>query len=83
MPGVTLTAPGGAFFAFARIEGVDDSTTFAEKLLRESGVALTPGAAFGEGGEGHLRLCFASTEATLTQAIDRLDAWFSSWPGVV
>jgi aspartate/methionine/tyrosine aminotransferase len=76
MPRISVSAPAGAFFAFARVDGVDDSTDFAESLLRSSAVALTPGSAFGAGGEGHLRLCFASTESTLTEALARLANFF-------
>jgi aspartate/methionine/tyrosine aminotransferase len=42
------------------------------QLLRETGVALAPGSAFGAGGEGYVRLCFASSEDTLARALDRL-----------
>lgn len=77
MPGIAVTPPRGAFFAFPRIAESIDSAAFAEELLRGCGVALTPGSAFGEGGEGHLRLCFASTEATLSQALERLSAFFA------
>jgi aspartate/methionine/tyrosine aminotransferase len=70
--GVTLPEPLGAFYAFPRIDGLTDSTALTAELLQESGVALAPGAAFGAAGEGHLRLCFAASEATLTEALARL-----------
>jgi aspartate/methionine/tyrosine aminotransferase len=70
--GVGVAAPAGSFFAFFTIEGVTDSAAFAADLLRETGVALAPGAAFGPGGEPALRLCFASTEATIAESLDRL-----------
>jgi aspartate/methionine/tyrosine aminotransferase len=78
LPGVTLADPRGAFYAFARVEGLADSASFALELLRETGVALAPGAAFGEGGEGHIRLCFAASEATLASALERVRS-FSRW----
>jgi aspartate aminotransferase len=78
MPGVSVIAPRGAFFAFAKVHGVEDSTAFAEQVLRGSGVALTPGAAFGESGEGYVRLCFAAREETLTPALAQLGAFMSS-----
>jgi aspartate/methionine/tyrosine aminotransferase len=77
MPGLSLVAPSGAFFAFARVEGLTDSASFAETLLRESGVAVTPGSAFGEGGEGHFRLCFAASEGTIAEALDRIGTYFA------
>lgn len=70
--GVRIAAPAGSFFAFFTVDGVADSAAFALKLLHESGVALAPGSAFGPGGETALRLCFASTEGTIAESLDRL-----------
>ena len=70
--GVSLPPPEGAFYAFARIEGLDDSSALALALVRNAGVALAPGAAFGDSGEGHLRLCFAASDATVTEALTRM-----------
>ncbi len=75
IPSVTLPDPEGAFYAFPHVSGAEDSTAFASELLRETGVALAPGAAFGASGEGHVRLCFAASEATLADALDRLRAF--------
>ena len=74
IPGVTLLEPEGAFYAFFRIEGLKDSAAFTEKLVRDTGLALAPGAGFGDGGEGYVRLCFAVGEDTLTAALERLTA---------
>jgi aspartate aminotransferase len=70
--GVSLPEPEGAFYAFPRIDGLTDSARFAVDLLRDTGVALAPGAGFGASGEGHARLCFAATEETLSKALVRL-----------
>ena len=72
IPGVTLPEPQGAFYAFPRIEGMSDSAAFTAKLVNDTGLALAPGAGFGEAGEGHVRLCFAVTRETLAQALARL-----------
>ena len=72
LPGVTLPEPLGAFYAFPRVEGLADSTALTSDLLQKTGLALAPGVAFGAAGEGHVRLCFAATETTLTDALDRL-----------
>jgi aspartate/methionine/tyrosine aminotransferase len=72
VPGVSLPETQGAFYAFPRIEGLTDSARFAVDLLRDTGVALAPGAGFGASGEGHVRLCFAATEETLSKALTRL-----------
>jgi aspartate aminotransferase len=75
LPGVWLPEPAGGFYAFPKVEGLEDSMAGALDLLRETGVALAPGSAFGEGGEGHLRLCFAGSEAVLVPALQRLRGW--------
>ena len=72
VPGVIVPEPLGAFYAFPQLEGVTDSATFAAELLRETGVAVAPGAAFGPSGEGSIRLCFAAREATIAEALRRL-----------
>ena len=51
---------------------------FAASLLRATGVAIAPGTAFGPSGEGFIRLCFAASEATITEALVRLAAYVSS-----
>jgi aspartate/methionine/tyrosine aminotransferase len=72
LPGVTLPNPQGAFYAFPKFDFVTDSAAFTVELVRETGVALAPGVGFGRDGEGYIRVCFASTEATVTAALDRL-----------
>ncbi len=73
LPGIRCTAPDGAFYAFADIRGTgfSDSAAFTEWLLREAGVAVTPGTAFGPGGEGHVRLSFATSRAVIEEALER------------
>jgi aspartate aminotransferase len=71
VPSVRLAEPDGAFYAFFRIDGLTDSTAFTSRLVRETGVALTPGAAFSDGGEGYVRLCFAAREQTVAEALTR------------
>jgi aspartate/methionine/tyrosine aminotransferase len=72
LPGVSLPEPQGAFYAFPEFSAITDSTAFTAALVRETGVALAPGAAFGGDGEGYIRVCFASTEATVGEALSRL-----------
>jgi aspartate/methionine/tyrosine aminotransferase len=71
VPRVVLPEPEGAFYAFPQIDGLTDSTGFTARLVRETGVAFTPGVAFGEAGEGHIRICFAASETTVTEAMAR------------
>lgn len=71
-PRVRIALPEGAFYAFFAVDGMRDSLAFARMLIDQAGVGLAPGAAFGTGGEGHLRLCFANSPALLSQALDPL-----------
>lgn len=80
IPGVTTPRPEGAMYAFMRIAGCTDSLALAKKLLHEARVGVAPGRAFGESGEGCLRLCFAVEEATLREAIGRIAAYFRLHP---
>ncbi len=58
--GVRVTKPKGTFYIFPDFSelGIEDKT-FAEELLRETGVCTTPGSAFGVAGQGHLRISFS------------------------
>jgi aminotransferase len=71
--------PRGAYLMFPKIllkEG-KDSNSFCKKLLKDAKVSTTPGVAFGETGESHLRLSFCVTEEMITKAFDRMDKYFS------
>ena len=70
--GVTAPRPDGAFYLFPRIEGLDDSFTFCRRLLEETRVGLAPGVAFGAGGEGSIRICYAAESSILEPAMERL-----------
>ncbi|MDR3737688.1 MAG: pyridoxal phosphate-dependent aminotransferase [Terracidiphilus sp.] len=72
MPGVTLPSPDGAFYVFPRIDGLADSFDFCERLLLETRVGLAPGVAFGAGGEGSIRLCYAVEAGILEPALARI-----------
>jgi len=72
--GIRLAAPDGAFYAFIGVDGLRDSLALALSLVRDHGVALAPGNAFGEAGEGYLRLCFAQAPERIERAMHRLRA---------
>ncbi len=76
LPGVRCPLPEGAFYAFADIRGTGFPTSadFASWALDAAGVALTPGSAFGPGGEGHVRLSFATSRQVIEEAVTRLSA---------
>jgi aspartate aminotransferase len=77
IPRLSLPSPEAAFYAFIRVAGMHDSVAFAKDLLIKTGVGLAPGAAFGEGGDDYLRLCFAATLPTLERAFDRLESFLA------
>lgn len=79
MPGVTVPQPEGAFYLFPRIAGVQDSFQFCRQLLEQTRVGLAPGSAFGEGGEGAVRICYAAERAILEEALERLGKFLNSW----
>jgi aminotransferase len=72
--GLSTFEPRGAFYAFPNIRasGMDDET-FAEKLLREESVAVVPGNAFGPGGEGFARMCYATEYTKIEEALHRME----------
>jgi len=72
IPGITAPRPDGAMYLFLKVEGCTDSLALAKSLLHSARVGIAPGAAFGAGGEGHLRLCFAQSEARIREASTRL-----------
>ncbi len=69
---VEVARPEGAFYAFFRVAGIDDSLAFAKEALRRAKVGLAPGSAFGPMGEGYLRLCFARDPQIIAEAVERL-----------
>jgi aminotransferase len=76
--GLTTFEPRGAFYAFPQIttSGMDDET-FAEKLLHEEQVAVVPGNAFGPGGEGFVRCCYATAYEQIEEALHRLERFMN------
>ena len=66
-----MPRPDGAFYLFPKLEGLTDSFDFCKRFLLEQKVGLCPGVAFGEGGEGSIRICYASGMEILEPAMDR------------
>jgi len=78
--GFRCLPPAGAFYAWVNIE---DTGLSAEELCRimleEAGVAAIPGAAFGEAGKNFVRFSFASSTATLKEAVERIQRVAAAW----
>jgi len=76
--GLPTFEPRGAFYAFPdiRASGMDEET-FAETLLKEESVAVVPGSAFGPGGEGFVRACYATEYSKIEEALFRMERFMS------
>ena len=79
MEGITVPTPDGAFYLFPRIDGLTDSFAFCKRLLEETRVGLAPGVAFGAGGEGSVRICYAAELSILEPAMERFGKFLRSW----
>ena len=72
--GLRCFEPRGAFYTFPSIEATGlSSEEFAERLLREEKVAVVPGSAFGECGEGYVRCSYAASLSELEEALKRME----------
>jgi aspartate aminotransferase len=77
LPDLPFIRPQGAFYVYFRVDGlfgdeVRDATTWCSELLRREGVALVPGAAFGD--DRWVRMSIASSDQQLTDALNRIAA---------
>jgi aspartate aminotransferase len=73
IPGITCLTPPGAFYVFPNITAFgQDSATVANRLLNDGGVALVGGTAFGQAGEGYLRLSYANSLENINLALERM-----------
>ena len=78
LPGATVARTDGTFYIFFKLPGSEDSVKFCSDLVTETGVSLAPGKAFGAGGEGWLRMCFAKEPDRLEKAIERIGDFLRS-----
>ena len=79
IPGVNCPEPEGAFYAFPSIKGTGlSSSEFEERAMSEAGVALLSGTAFGEFGEGYVRLSYANSQDNIKKALQQLDSFVRS-----
>jgi aspartate/methionine/tyrosine aminotransferase len=84
MPGVTVTKPAGAFYAYPDVRGtlarleLPDTAAFAQRLLTDAGVAIVPGEAFGT--PGYARLSFVLGDEQLATGLRRLGDFIQGRP---
>jgi aspartate/methionine/tyrosine aminotransferase len=79
LPGVSCVTPRGAFYAFPNITGTGlRAGELAERLLVDAGVAVLSGTAFGEFGEGYLRLSYANSLERIEEALSLMEKTLGS-----
>ena len=84
IPGFRCEPPEGAFYAWVEITETGMSAEdLCHILLEEAGVAAIPGAAFGDAGKDFIRFSFASSTATLQEAVERIAKASSAWQGTL
>jgi hypothetical protein len=81
IPEMTVPEVDGAFYLFPRVNGMRDSFEFCRRLLVEEKVGIAPGVAFGAGGEGSVRICYAADRSVLQPALERLARFVRRHPG--
>lgn len=75
--GLRCTPPKASLYVWARIPEGETSIGFAERLLDDTGVVVTPGIGYGEQGEGYVRLSLTTPDAAIDEGLRRLAAWRS------
>jgi len=79
IPGVSCQVPQGAFYVFPNVKSFGlTSKEIAAHILDEAGVAVLAGTDFGSGGEGYLRMCYATSMEVLRESLEKITAWFKS-----
>lgn len=74
LPRLRFATPPGGMYVFLQVDGQADSLALAKRLVRDHGLGLAPGAAFGPEAEGWLRWCFASRQPQrLLDGVARLE----------
>ena len=72
VPGVDVKAPPGAMYLFFSMPGAARSLELCKAMVREVGLGVAPGSAFGREGEGFVRWCYACDPARLDLGVERL-----------
>jgi len=81
IPGVGVFEPQGTFYAFADISSFAlSSFDLSRRLLEQARVAVAPGSAFGEEGEGYIRICFANSAENIKRGMDRMNRALRKMP---
>ena len=73
MPGVSCHVPTGAFYVFPRLDVPGYNSEEKALKLLQAGVLCSPGSAFGEAGEGHLRFAYTISREDISRGMDRVE----------
>ena len=71
--GISCNTPGGAFYVFPDVSQFDGGDAFTDRLLKDALIAATPGSAFGPGGVNYVRLSYATSQARIKLALERIE----------
>ena len=80
--GLDVKPPRASLYVWARVPEGYTGAEFAEKLLEERDIVVSPGTGYGKYGEGYIRLSLTIADADLDRGLDRLKSWKVSAPGV-
>ena len=82
IPGLSCVSPHGSFYAFVRVNGIQDDALWCKSLLMEKGVVVVPGSGFGmhDKNAGYFRIVFLPDEATLSEAFDKIAEFVAEHP---
>lgn len=75
--GIRCALPGGAFYTFPDVSHLGGGDVFAERLLKEAKIAVTPGSAFGPGGDDYVRISYATSRERIKEALERMESMLS------
>jgi len=75
LPYVRVFWPEGTFYFFFSVHGMNSGYEMARRILKQAGVGVAPGSAFGQGGEAFLRVCFAVDPALIEEGARRLETF--------
>ncbi len=79
MPGVECATPDGSFYVFPDIRGTGmTAQQFADFMIEDHGVGVVAGSAFGDRGEGHVRITYAAPDAVIDEGMDRMQKGLES-----
>lgn len=70
--GIRVPKPLATFYIWAHVPGGYTSADFAEKLIVEKGIVVTPGSGFGDEGEGYFRISITTGEDRIREAVERM-----------